>query len=642
MILFLLIGNLLHANGQRISRRDTLIEKLQYSQLQDSTFIISRDTLIFLLDTVNESSLESNSNNGSKFYNSLKRGAGKRKFTKELYNLFFVSPDKLNPTDTIKTERSEVAFLQYQGKTIRNISIRVLEPFGPTLYDTTQIAHTWLETTGNKLHNTSRRNHLRKLLRLSEGDAVDPYNLADNERLIRELSYVKDAYFRVIPVLGSQTLVDLQLWVKDQFSWGANMKVGSLSSTEFEIYSRNLYGLGHEFSNSFEFDSDKDQKYGYTGRYKIRNIRKSYIDATFTYQNTYEKAVVQVDLDRSFATYNTKYAGGFTLSQTMRSDEIQKDDPIINEIPLDFNYGNIWFGRSYKIKSRNKFARRKLYITGRISGREFFERPEVGPALNQSFHNNIHYLTSISLSQIQYYKSNLIYNFGRTEDIPYGSLAQLTMGYEDREYSHRRYLGFDFQKAAYLSKSRTYFFNRVALGGYFNSQKFEQGVLLGQTKFFSRIRNLGPLRLRNFADLQYTLGIRRFPDEFISLLTDTGIRGFSKEDVIGTQKLVLNLETVAFTPYTLGGFRFAFYTFADMGFIGSNKKNILKEKFYYGVGFGIRLNNENLVFKTIQLRLAFYPKAPSDFNRFEYRISGEERPKFNNFRVTQPEVVPFE
>lgn len=594
------------------------------------------------MDTVSEQNHRKNPNNGNKFYNALKRGADKRKFTKELYNLFFVSPDKLNPTDTIKTERSETAFVQYQGKTIRNITVWVLEPFGPTLYDTTKLAISWIETTGNKLHHTSRKKHLRKLLRLNEGDAVDPYNLADNERLIRQLSYIKDAFFRVIPVQGSQTLVDLQLWVKDQFSWGANMSVGSITSTDFEIYSRNLYGLGHEFSNSFEFDSDKDQKYGYMGKYKIKNIRKSYIDAIFTYQNTYEKAVIQVDLDRSFATYNTKYAGGFTLSQTMRSDEIINDDPIINEVPLDFNYGNIWFGRSYKVKSKKRFARRKLYLAGRISSRKFFERPDVGPKLNQFFHDNTLFLASLSLSQIQYYKSNLIYNFGRTEDIPYGFLTQLTVGYEDREYSHRNYLGFDLQKAIYLRKSRSYFFNRVAIGGYFNSKRFEQGVLRAQSKFFSRIHNLGPLRFRHFGDLQYTLGIRRFPEEFISLITDKGIRGFSKEDVIGTQKLVLNLESVAFTPYTLGGFRFAFYTFADMGFIGSNNKNILKEKFYYGVGFGIRLHNENLVFKTIQLRLAFYPKAPSDFNQFEYQISGEERPKFNNFRVTQPDIVPFE
>ena len=636
------IGNLSLTYGQRASRKDTLVSKNKQHNLTDSTYIISRDTFVFLLDTVKEKYRRNESGNGNKFYHALKRNADKRKFTKELYRLFFVAPDKLKPTDTLKTERSETAFVQYQGKKIRKITVRVLEPFGSTLYDTTKVATSWIENTGNKLHHTSRRKHLKKLLRLKEGDDLDPYNIADNERLIRQLSYIKDAYFRVIPVLGSQTLVDLQLWVKDQFSWGANLDVGSLTSTEVEIYSRNLYGLGHEFSNALEFDADKNQQYGYTGKYKIKNIRRSYIDALFTYQNTYEKAVLQMDLDRPFATYNTKYAGGFTIAQTMRSEEIQNDDPILNEIPLDFNYGNIWFGRSYKVKSRRQFARRKLYIAGRISSKKFFERPEVGPTLNQFFHNNILYLASISISQIQYYKSNLIYNFGRTEDIPYGFLSQITFGYEDREYSHRNYLGFDFQKTIYLKNSRSYLFNRVALGGYFNSKRFEQGVLTAQSKFFSRIHQIGPLRFRHFGDMQYTLGIRRFPEEFISLITEKGIRGFKKESVSGTQKLVGNFESVAFTPYTLGGFRFAFYTFADLGFIGDNDKNIFKEDFYYGVGFGIRLRNENLVFKTIQLRLAFYPRAPKEIDHFEYRISGEERPKFNNFRVTQPETVKFE
>jgi len=619
-----------------------LFAKKNTNRLQDSSIIISRDSIIFLLDTVHEKNLRKGSYSNNKFYHTLKRGAYKRKFTKELYHLFFVSPDKLVPNDTIKTEKSETAFVQYQGKTIRNISIKVLKPFGPTLSDTTRMVTTWIETTGNKLHHTSRKEYLRKLLRIKKGDNLDAYNLADNERLIRELSYIKDAYFRVIPVLGSKKMVDLQLWVKDQFSWGVSLDVGSLSSTEFELYNRNLYGLGHEISSSFHFNSDEDQKYGYTGKYKVNNIRRSYIDATFTYENTYEKSVVQIDFERSFATYNTKYAGGLSLAQTMRSDEIHDDDPILNEVPLDFNYGNIWFGRSYKVKSRNLFAHKRMYIAGRISSRKFYERPEVGPTLNQFFHNNIHYLLSLSLTQIQYYKSNLVYNFGRTEDVPYGFLSQITLGYEDREFSHRNYLGMEFQKASYMKKSRSYFFNRFAIGGYFNSKRFEQGVLIGQTKFFSRIRNYGPIRFRNFGDLKYTLGIRRFPEEFISLNNKNGIRGFSSEEVAGTQKLNLNLESVAFTPYMVGGFRFAFFTFADMGFIGSNKKNLFKEDFYYGLGFGVRLHNENLVFKTIQLRFAFYPNAPSDFNTVEYRLSGEERPKFNNFEVTQPDVLSFE
>lgn len=641
MLIVILISYFSSANAQQNIQKDSLVNPIKNIDLPDSTIIISRDTIVFLMDTVNERKKDSHKS-GSKFYHAIQRGAYKRKFTKELYKLFFVAPDKISPTDTIKTERSETAFVIYQGKTIRNIEVRVLEPFGSSLHDTTKVANSWIERAGNNLHHTSRRGHLRKMLHLNEGDKLDAYTLADNERLIRQLNYIKDAFFRVIPVKGSNKFVDLQLWVKDQFSWGIDVDLGSNLSTEFEIYSRNLYGIGHEFSNKFHYDRDEDQKFGYSGRYKVRNIKRSFIDASLIYENTYEKSVIGIDFERDFDTYNTKRAGGFSLSKTMRSDKIMDDDPIRNEIPLDFNYGNLWYGTSIKLDSKNLFARRKMFFTGRISSRKFFERPETGPDLNQFFHNNILYLGGISISQTQYYKSNLIYNFGRTEDIPYGFLAQMNFGYEDREYSHRLYLGFDFQKASYIRKTRSYLFNRVAIGGFFNSKRFEQGTLIAQSKFFSRIRKLGALRFRNFGDLKYTLGIRRFPEEFITINNKHGIRGFKSEEVIGKQKLSLNLESVAFTPYMLGGFKFAFYTFGDVGIIGSNQKHIFKGDYYYGLGFGVRLHNENLVFKTIQLRLAFYPKAPSDFQSIAFRLSGEERPRFNDFKVGQPAVVPYE
>ncbi|WP_421920051.1 hypothetical protein [Marinifilum sp.] len=629
------------ANAQQKIRIDSLSKTKKSIELPDSTIIISRDTIVFLMDTVIERKQDAKKN-GSKFYHAIQRGAYKRKFTKELYKLIFVAPDKMSPTDTLKTERSETAFIIYQGKTIRNIEVRVLEPFGSSLLDTSKVAKTWIERTGNKLHHTSRRGHLKKMLHIEQGDILDAYTLADNERLIRQLNYIKDAYFRVIPVKGSNKYVDLQLWVKDQFSWGANVDLGSRLSTEFEIYSRNLYGLGHEFSNTFHYETDEDQKFGYTGSYTIRNIKRSYIDASFSYENTYEKSVVGISFDRDFETYNTKRAGGFSISKNFRSNKIMDDDPIRNEVPLDFTYSNLWYGRAIKLNSKSLFARRKMFFTGRVAARKFFERPLTTPTLNQFFHNNILYLGGISISKTQFYKSNLIYNFGRTEDIPYGYLAQMNFGYEDREYSHRYYLGFDFQNATYVRKTRSYLFNRIAIGGFFNSRRFEQGSLIAQSKFFSRIRKLGALRFRNFGDLKYTLGIRRFPEEIITINNRYGIRGFKSQEVTGKQKLTLNLETVTFTPYTIGEFKFAYYTFGDLGIIGSNQKHIFKGDYYYGLGFGIRLHNENLVFKTIQLRLAFYPKVPSDFHSAVFRLSGEERPRFNDFNVGQPEVIPYE
>ena len=47
-----------------------------------------------------------------------------------------------------------------------------------------------------------------------------------------------------------------------------------------------------------------------------------------------------------------------------------------------------------------------------------------------------------------------------------------------------------------------------------------------------------------------------------------------------------------------------------LGVIGSNKQLIFTQNYYSGLGLGLRLHNENLVFKTFQLRLAFYPFHP--------------------------------
>ncbi len=629
------------AKAKHYVKKDSLFKKTEKKpDFPNSVFVNSHDTIVYLLDTIKEQ--RDTSAKSKKLYHDIQHRAYQKKWTKQLYKLLFVDPRKIGKQNKLQKEQSELAFVNHQGKTIRKIEIDVFEPFGSYFPDSTSSQKSRIERMGNAFHHSSRRSHLMRLLRIHEGDRVDAYALADNERMIRQLNYIKDVIFRLVPVVDSDNEVDLQILVKDQFSWGADVDLGSQLSTDVEVYSRNLYGIGHEFSNRIRYDRRNDQKFGYLASYTIRNLRRSLIDASLMYENTHERTVMGINLEKEFKTYSTKSAGGLSFSITKGSDELTEDDPIRNEIPLDFNYGNLWYGRSIQLNSKTMFARRKLFFTARFSGCKFFKRPETAPEVNQFFHNNTLFLLGISMNKTQYYKSNLIYNFGRTEDIPCGFLSQLTLGYEDREYSARSYVALNFQHACFLKKSKTYLFNRFAIGGFLESGRFEQGVLIAQSKFFGRIYKLGALRFRHFADLKYVLGIRRFPEEFILLNNDHGIRGFKTEEVTGNQRLSLNLETIAFTPCTFAGFKFAFYTFGDMGIIGSNKTHIFKGDYYYGLGLGVRVHNENLVFKTMQLRLAFYPQVPSDFHRMEFRISGEERPRFDDFKVGQPEVVSYE
>ncbi|MGV8094794.1 MAG: hypothetical protein AB2L24_23315, partial [Mangrovibacterium sp.] len=112
--------------------------------------------------------------------------------------------------------------------------------------------------------------------------------------------------------------------------------------------------------------------------------------------------------------------------------------------------------------------------------------------------------------------------------------------------------------------------------------------------------NVGQQKARQFIRLRYLYGLHRFDEETLFLKDDDGIRGFYSNLATGKQRLVLNLETVVFQRKTIAGFNLAFFGFGDLGIIGSGRKLIFKGDYYSGIGGGIRIRNENLVFRTIQ------------------------------------------
>ncbi len=632
MIFSIGISTICNAQGKKHTLNPRPIKKT----LLDSIVIVSKDTTVFLVDTIEENQ----NKNSSAFYKNLKKNASKNKFTKKLFQLLFrANPNKHNKKpDNI--QQSDLPFQAYNGKIIRNIIVKVFKPFGPSITDTLRLPSNWLERTANTLHNTSRRRSILKAIHLKKGDKIDACDLADNERLLRNLDYVQNACIKVKSVKENKNEVDIYLWVKDKFSWGGNINFGSFSKTTVEIYSHNLYGAGHQFETKFIFDNKKEQKLGNYSSYTIPHIFNTYINAKLQDSYTYKEHYTTVSLTKLFETYKTKTAGGITLNKTFRSKTLTNIDPIDNEYFLKFDHWSAWYAYSFPLKSSRKFARRKFFIAGKVQRYHFYDRPETNALKNKFFHDNTLFLTAFSLNQTQFYKSNLIYNFGRTEDVPYGFLAQLNVGYEKGEFRNRFYTAFDFEIACRVKKTRSYLYNHIALGSFFNKDGFEQGTFIAESKFISRIRELGRFKFRNFGSIKYVRGINRFPEEFITLNQENDIRGFDSKQTRGTRKLTLSLETVAFTPYQWLGFQFAFLGFIDGGVIKGY--NYSKPNYYYAIGLGTRIHNPHLVFKTLQIRFAFYPKIPADFHHMGFRVAGEKRPQLDNFNVQEPKIISYQ
>jgi hypothetical protein len=73
-----------------------------------------------------------------------------------------------------------------------------------------------------------------------------------------------------------------------------------------------------------------------------------------------------------------------------------------------------------------------------------------------------------------------------------------------------------------------------------------------------------------------------------------------------------------------------------------------KEQFYTGIdrfiseiGLGIRIRNDNLIFNTFQIRIAYFPTPPEYSSMDYFNIMGERLLKPPDFSPEAPLIYPY-
>src|SRR5690606_11316013 len=186
-----------------------------------------------------------------------------------------------------------------------------------------------------------------------------------------------------------------------------------------------------------------------------------------------------------------------------------------------------------------------------------------------------------------------------------------------------------------------YVYGQLVVESYFRNNRSEQGIIQPSLAWISDLSRKGRFRIRHFLNLEFTRGINRFNNEYLTINREAGIRGFRSRYLMGNQRLRANYELVAFSPADFVGFRLAPYFFYDGAVLAQNNDAIYKGKYYHGLGFGIRLKNDNLTFDAIELRLGFYPNGPGDAGKMKFNFSEHDVATFKDFNVTALDVTPF-
>lgn len=565
------------------------------------------------------------------FYDSLKVRAEKRKITSLFYDMIIVSPAASGSAREKLTNTS--AFDVYEGRTIRNRKVIRLNAFGSNIDNPAGDDPSRVEKVLNSSYTKTKNFILNKYLLFREGDTVSALEMADNERLLRELPFIDDA--RIMIVALDSNFADVAVVVREKYPYGAGVRFDDLNTGMIRIYDNNFAGFGHELEISSSYDFDEYKYPGFGIRYSIRNIARTFSNLHLEFSDGLGTTFIGGVYSRDFITAETKYAWSTSVKVTYTSEDL---DTMLIPSPLKFTWQDYWAARSF-ILDRNSVTR--LILSGRYIHNNVFVRPEIDDFSYYRLQTYQLVTGSVALSSQRFINTSLIYSYGRTEDIPYGYMFELLGGREKNEFKWRTYAGV---KVAYgnIFTGIGYIHGGATLTTFYNQGSTEQGMLQASLRYFTPLMPAGRSRVRTFVNVYYTRGFNRYSDESLYLRNSALVRGFRNDSISGGTRLVFSLEPVLFISKPVLGFRLAPFAFTDIGIL-------VREGFmpggYYAVpaiGAGIRIRNDQLVMNTIQIRLAWYPSTPPYSVKSWITADGMIRLKPPDFEPDPPGVMPFQ
>lgn len=598
---------------------------------RDTVFVPTSDTLICLPQEVSYKIKDNPYLKSQAFFDSLQVSSETKEWRKKLYDALIVASSKEKPKVAVSENLYE-HFKPFENHRIRSIRFHQVDMLEGNVMDTSIVATGGLSKMLNKSHVTTREKVLRKNLLFNEGDKINAHRLSDNERVFRALNFIEDARIEVVPV--DSLYADILIITKDVFPVGVKFYFSSLEKSEILLEHRNIFGYGQSVGYTSVFNSNYYPMFGHQLRYKLNNIGNNFTSLDAVVRKTALNEKVQFRIKKPFVSPDTKYGGGLLLQYLKDQKTLDYPDSSVRN---DFsrNVQDVWLGRSIKL---NEAERINLVVSGKYERYYYIDRPEVGVDTNQVFINSNLYLSELVLLKNRNVKTRYLRSFGRTEDVRIGYLFSLLSGVYRNEYSSSFYGGVRAGWGHYLKKGG-YLGMGMGLGGFVNDNTIHNGVFTYGALWFSPLIKAGRANVRIDCEFIYQHGINRYPYEWINLKDE--VDGLKERDTRGRSKTALTSELVYFSDTYMYGFKFAPYVSADLGLIRNGSRYLHKGSPHLGLGIGVRLRNESLIFQTLDISFVIYPINATSSRQFALIVNGSEPELIKHLDVGEPQVIDY-
>lgn len=567
--------------------------------------------------------------------------ASKTKISRELLDAISRQP----PKEGVLNLKSEEIFLPYDGKFIRKVIINHVG-FEKSITDTTNNIRNLGARVANAVHRNTREWVIRDHLLFAEKRPLNAYAMADNERFLRDLDFIVDARIFVVPLSSTEDSVDVLVLTRDVFSVGGRVSPRSTDKFSFRVYDVNVGGAGQRIQYNALYDHDRTPTFGNTFFYRKSSVAGTFINLTagFTQLNDgislgdeYESSIF-FRLDRPLVSAYSHFAGGLELSKNGAHNFYNEPDSLYKN--YDYNVYDAWLGYNLGV-NKNHLSRNRHFVSGRFYQYDFTRQPDQEyDRMNPVFNTQTAALGAFTLFRQDFYKTQYVYGFGRTEDIPYGHSYAALVGWQRLMGLSRAYVGVDVVKSFVRPKGNFYTVS-VRTGAFPYKGNLEDATVLLSGELFSRLYHYRRFMLRRTVAADFTYVFNQRTNTLLDIRDSYGLEGFRADSVLGTKRLHARYETTLYTPWKFLGFHFAPLLFVDVAMLAPSGKLLWYEAPYMCLGTGIRTRNENLVFGTVELKVFYYTRAPEDMSTFKIQVTTNLRIKYSASFVSAPSFITY-
>jgi hypothetical protein len=575
-----------------------------------------------------------------------------RKKNQFLHNIFIRIKSSITvskPDSTIKATilntKSVIPFNEYKGKIIRSVNTEELG-FEKIFTDTTRRLNYYGTRVLNALHTNTYDWVIRDNLFIKKGSRLNPYLLSDNERYLRSLEFIQDARIVVKPVKGSKDSVDIIVITKDLFSITGSADIGGIERQRLTAAETNFAGAGQKIQVTALRDMNRQPVSGYDFLYSKNSIVHSFITGTIGLSHISSDRTGRDNVKTAYLLLShplispySRAAGGLELRFNKSDNLYREPDSLFR------NYKNasldVWGGYNIGLKKllENNESRNRTFVAIRYLRNNFSETPvQFSKGYNTLFNSVNAILGEVTFFKQEFYKTNYIYNFGTTEDVPYGYNIALTTGWYKQLALARPYFGINANR--YIASERGKFTQYYIRSGIFiNKGKLEDVSVLAGGSLYSKLYLFRHFKMRQYLQYSYTRLFKRVVYDPVQINNPLGLRNFRADTLRGSQRITMYAESIFFAKSRLLGFQLAPFGFAAATLLTGQDYLFKRSDIYTGIGGGLRTRNVNLVFATAEIKFIYFPRKAQDMNAFKISFTGNIRFRYNTNYIRSPNII---